>query len=247
MTTATTDATARRPVIGICARTAPVVLQGADLRVSLALASHVQFLANAGSSPVLLPLTPGIEQIVERLDGLLIPGGPDLDPALYGAPRHERARTGDPAEDRAEHALLRAALAAGIPVLGICRGMQLINVCRGGTLHQHLPEAVGNNDHCPQKDEYTLGKQLLTLQPGSRAAGIFRTGPAEIACHHHQGVDRIGDDLIATARAADGVIEMVEAVDHPFVVGVQWEAGQTPDERFHQALSEAASRIRLVS
>lgn len=230
------------PVIGICARTAPVALQGIDMTVSLALQAHVDFLAAAGCAPVLLPLLPGVEDVIGQLGGLLVPGGPDVDPALYGGTAHPMTRTGSPVMDAAELALIKGALGAGLPILAICRGMQLLNVHCGGTLHQHLPEITGSDRHCPRTGAFTLGRHHLDTKPGSRIAGIFGDGTAETSCHHHQAIDQIGTGLVATAWAPDGVIEVVEATEHPFVIGVQWEAGHTADERLHRALAEAARR-----
>ncbi|KAB2343608.1 gamma-glutamyl-gamma-aminobutyrate hydrolase family protein [Actinomadura rudentiformis] len=229
-----------RPVIGICARTAPVTLQGTDMTVSLAFQPHIDILDSVGCTPLLIPLLPGIERILGQLDGLLIPGGPDVDPALYGGTAHPKTRGASPAMDAAELALVKAALDAGLPILGICRGMQLLNVLRGGTLHQHLPEITGDDGHCPESETFTLGRHRLELKPGSRIAQILGDGTAEAVCHHHQAIDRIGTDLTATAWAPDGVIEAVEAIDHPFAVGVQWEAGHTGNEWLYLALAQAA-------
>ena len=233
---------AGRPVIGICARTAPVTLQGIDMTVSLTLQPHVDFLASAGCTPVLLPLLPCVEHLIGQLGGLLVPGGPDVDPALYGGTAHPRTRTGSPVMDAAELALVKGALSAGLPILAICRGMQLLNVHCGGTLHQHLPEITGNDGHCPQTGPFTLGRHRLDLKPGSRIAGILGDGTPETSCHHHQGINQLGTGLTATAWAPDGIIEAVEATGHPFAIGVQWEAGHTADERLHLALAEAARR-----
>jgi putative glutamine amidotransferase len=240
MSSAVNGSAGARPVIGICARTAPVTLQGTDMVVSFALQSHVDFLTAAGCAPVLLPLRPGVERMIGLLDGLLVPGGPDVDPSLYGATVHPRTRTGSPVVDAAELDLVTAALGAGMPVLAICRGMQLLNVLRGGTLHQHLPEITGHDGHFPQTAAFTLGRHRLDLKPGSRIADILAGGEPETACRHHQAIDRIGTGLTATAWTADGTIEVVEATDHPFAIGVQWEAGQTTDERLHLALADAA-------
>ncbi|MFI6526767.1 gamma-glutamyl-gamma-aminobutyrate hydrolase family protein [Streptomyces uncialis] len=229
-----------RPVIGICARRAPVVLQGLDLTVSLVIQPHVDLLAAAGCTPVVVPLVPGAEHLVERLDGLLVPGGPDVDPSLYGQGAHPMTRAVGPAMDTAELALLDGAYRAGLPVLAVCRGMQLLNVHRGGTLHQHLPEVTGDDGHCPSTGTHTFGRQRLEVRPGSRIAEVYDGDPPDAACHHHQAVDRLGTGLTATAWAPDGVVEAVEATDRPFVVGVQWEAGQIADERLHRALAEAA-------
>jgi putative glutamine amidotransferase len=118
--------------------------------------------------------------------------------------------------------------------------MQLLNVHFGGTLHQHLPEVTGTDRHCPPAGK--LGSVRLNLQPGSSLATIFGDDVPAAACHHHQGVARIGGGLAVTARAADGVVEAIEVREHPFAVGVQWEAGQTDDERLHHALATAARR-----
>ncbi|WP_221761068.1 gamma-glutamyl-gamma-aminobutyrate hydrolase family protein [Kibdelosporangium aridum] len=231
-----------RPVIGICARTAPVTLQGATMMVNLALQSHVDYLAAAGCTPVLIPLLPGAGQVLSGLDGLLIPGGPDLDPALYGATPHLTTRTGSPAMDAAELALVREALDIGMPTLAICRGMQLLNVLHGGTLHQHLPEVTGNDGHCPEPT-VSFGRHPLETKPGSRIAQILADDDApETACRHHQAIDQIGAGLIPTGWSPDGVVEVLEVAHHPFAIGVQWEAGQTEDQRLHHALAEAAER-----
>lgn len=230
---------ARRPVVGICARTAPVTLLGFDVTVSLTFQRHVDLIVSAGCIPVLLPVLPGVEDSVGQLDGLLVPGGADVDPALYGGTAHPTTRTGDPAAEAAELALLKEALDAGLPVLAVCRGVQLLNVHRGGTLHQHLPDVTGDDGHRPE-GAFELGRHRLDLKRGSRIAEIFGDDPPETCCHHHQAIDRIGTGLTATAWAPDGVIEAVEAVDHPFAIGVQWEAERTGDERLHQALAEAA-------
>jgi putative glutamine amidotransferase len=231
-----------RPVIGICARTAPVTLQGTDMTVSLAFQPHVDFLASAGCTSVLLPLLPGGEHIIGQLDGLLVPGGPDVDPALYGGTAHPRTRGANPVMDAAELAMVKGALSAGLPILAICRGMQLLNVHCGGTLHQHLPEITGHDGHRPEAETFTLGRQRLNLKPGSRIAEIFGEDTPETSCHHHQAINQIGTGLTATAWAPDGIIEAVEAIDHPFAIGVQWEVGHTGDDRLYLALAEAARR-----
>ncbi|MEV6835741.1 gamma-glutamyl-gamma-aminobutyrate hydrolase family protein [Streptomyces sp. NPDC051133] len=233
-------ASAGRPVVGICARTAPVTLQGSDMVVSLALQTHVAYLAAAGCTPLLLPLLPGVERLVDRLDGLLVPGGPDLDPELYGADPHPVTRVMSPDADRAELTLVRTALEARLPVLAICRGMQLLNVLHGGSLHQHLPDVTGHDGHRPGTPDFTLGRHRLKLEPGSRIAGVLDEDEPETACHHHQAVDRLGAGLTATGWAQDGTVEVVEVTGHPFAIGVQWEAGQTADKRLHEALARAA-------
>lgn len=195
-----------RPVIGICARTAPITLQNQGIVVSLTLQAHVDLLAAAGCTPVLLPLLPGSEDIIGQLDGLLIPGGPDLDPALYGGIAHPRTRGVNLVMDAAELVLVNQALSVGLPLLAICRGMQLLNVQAGGSLHQHLPEVTGNDRHCPETQTFTLGKNRLDLKPDSLISAILGEDVREASCHHHQAIDRLGAGLTATAWASDGII-----------------------------------------
>jgi putative glutamine amidotransferase len=233
-----TQQSAGRPVIGICARTAPVTWLKFDMLATLIPQVYVDLLASAGCAPVLLPLQPGIEHIIGRLDGLLLPGGGDVDPALYGATAHPKTGGVSQATDAAELALLEGALSTGLPFFGICRGLQVLNVLRGGTLHQYLPEITGSSGHQPEPGAF--GTQSLNLQPGSHIAGIFGGDTAEVSCYHHQSIDQLGTGLVTTAWAKDGIIEAVEAVDHPFAVGVQWHADQIGDERPFLAFAEAA-------
>lgn len=225
-------------VIGICTRTAAVSWMNFDMLATLIPQVYVDLLASAGCLPVLLPLLPGIGHIVSRLDGLVLPGGGDVDPKLYGATAHSRTRGVSPATDTAELEVLEQALSTGLPFFGICRGLQVLNVLRGGTLHQYLPEFTGNHSHEPEPGE--LGTQRLNLAPGSRLAAIFGSDTVEVPCHHHQAIDRLGAGLAVTAWAQDGIIEAVEAVDHPFAVGVQWHADQIGDGRPFRAFTEAA-------
>jgi putative glutamine amidotransferase len=227
-----------RPVIGICARVAAVTWLNFDVTATLLPRMYTDLLASVGCTPVLLPLTPGIGQVIGRLDGLLLPGGGDVDPARYGAAPHPKTAGVDASTDAAEFALLEAALRTGVPFLGICRGLQVLNVLRGGTLHQYLPDLTGNATHEPRPGEF--GTQQLKLQPGSHLARIFGGGTTEVPCFHHQAIDRLGTGLTATAWAQDGVVEAVEAAGHPFAVGVQWHADKIGDERPFLAFAGAA-------
>ena len=177
----------------------------------------------AGGLPVLL--TPRAEGVaaVDRIDALVLSGGPDVDPQRYGADRHPR--TGDPRAERdaAEIAMLHRALDRGIPVLGVCRGLQLLNVALGGTLVQHLPDAVGHDGHNPCPGVF--GTTMVNLVAGGRVATAVGTTVA-VQCHHHQALDRLADGLVVTGRADDGSVEAVELDGRPFVVGVQWHPEQ---------------------
>jgi putative glutamine amidotransferase len=230
-------------VIGVCARVAQVNWLKFELSATLVPQAYVDLLSAAGCLPVLLPLLPGVENVIARLDGLLLPGGADVDPALYGAPTHPKTSGVSQATDAAELALLERALSTGLPFFGICRGLQILNVLRGGTLHQYLPDIIGDTGHQPQPG--TFGAQLLDLKPGSHIARIFGSETTEVPCYHHQAIDRLGDGLVVTAQAKDGIIEAVEAVDQPFAVAVQWHADQIADERPFLAFAEAARRASV--
>jgi putative glutamine amidotransferase len=181
---------------------------------------------------------PGIEAAVSRLDALIISGGPDIDPVRYGARPGPLTTVVRPGRDAAELALLRAALDGGVPVLGICRGMQLMNVALGGTLIQHLPDVVGHDGHSPTPG--AMGEHEVTVEPASRLARVLGPGTRVVPTHHHQGLDRLGAGLTATAWAPDGTIEAVE-LDAPFVLGVQWHPEAGGDPALFDALIEAAT------
>lgn len=176
----------------------------------------------AGGIPVLLP--PGEEDPQEwltRLDGLILAGGVDLSPSCYGADPHPQTEQWDPERDQTEMGLLQAALSWPHPVLGICRGMQLLNVVSGGSLIQHLPAwstAVehrrGTGDPIPHAVRLEAGSRLAQMYGGEEEM--------EIVSWHHQGIERLGEGLRAVSWAADGLIEAVEGQNHPWLVGVQW-------------------------
>lgn len=227
-----------RPVVGICAHSGRVKVAIFDRHVTFVPQEFVDRLNALGCVPVLLPPLPGVEHVIDRLDGLLLLAGPDVDPASYSAQRHPKTVRIDPGRDAAEFALLDAALRTGLPILGVCRGLQLLNVFRKGTLHQHLPEITGHDGHMPGANAY--GQQRVRLELGSHLARILGGGTAVVPCHHHQAIDRLGVGLTATAWADDGTVEAVEATDHPFALALQWHAEESADERPFQALAEAA-------
>lgn len=176
------------------------------------------------------------------MNAVVLTGGPDIDPMHYGAERDARTRTGAPERDEFELVLARRAIDRGVPLLGICRGMQLLNVALGGTLHQHLPDVVGHGRH--QRSSHAPGDDdhAVRLTPGSRAAraaGVTRMGFAE--SQHHQGVDRVGAGLVASGWAvADGLPVTIELPGAPFVLGVQWHPEVDDGSRLMAGLLEAA-------
>ena len=227
------------PVIGISAYSEVARWRAWEQRATLLPQNYVDRVAQAGGVPVLLPPVPGIEAAIAHLDGLIISGGPDVEPWRYGAEPDPTVVT-RPDRDAAEFALFEAALAAGLPVLGICRGMQLINVALGGTLIQHLPDVFGHDEHSPVADG--MGEHKVSVAASTGLADLAGAGLHAVPTHHHQGIDRLADGLVATAWAQDGLIEAFERPGHPFLIGVQWhpEAGQ--DGALFRALTQAARR-----
>jgi putative glutamine amidotransferase len=251
--------TAHRPTIGISTaelrvaeRVSPLP-QGEPARRELALGLvYVAAIVRAGGLPVVLPpLTAGLAgPLLDGLDGLCIPGGPDIHPRLYGHPAHEMLGPTEPELDAFELALVTQALERRRPVLGICRGAQMINVALGGTLHQHLPACV--SDALPHRQDADLARPTHRVQvaSGSRLAGALGRDVAEVNSLHHQAIDRLGEGLEAVAWAPDGVVEGVEGTGDAFLLGVQWHAEglmERPEERLLLGAFVAAAAERVVA
>ena len=201
--------------------------------------SYTRAVERAGGTPVILPPVPAdsVARLAEGLDGIVFTCGTDVSPALYDAAPHEQTDPPNRRRDRFEVSLVRAAIDAQLPFLAICRGMHILNVARGGTLIQHLPDAVGHSRHAP--DPYKMAPHEVYLNAGSTVGqrlGSQARGPAL----HHQAIQRTGERLVTVAWADDQVIEAVELQDHPFGVGVQWHPEEGDDLRLFEALVEAA-------
>jgi putative glutamine amidotransferase len=178
---------------------------------------YVAALENAGVEVVLIP--PGSRTELGDLDGLVLSGGIDVNPALYGQERHPKADVPDDARDSTELTLLREALDRDVPVLAICRGMQLFNVAHGGTLTQHIEETSTHQRYDQPKPQAVHSAEV---QPGSRLSEITGAGAVQVNSRHHQAVADVGDGLVVSALSADGVVEGVERPDKKFAVAVQW-------------------------
>lgn len=233
-----------RPIIGITGYLTPATWGvWHDVPTALIPADYPAAVMLSGGRPVILPpddqdINDDGGSVLSVLDGLVLAGGPDLDPELYGA---ERAPLTDiqPERDRAEMALVRGALERDLPILGVCRGMQLLTVAAGGRLHQHLPDVLGHEKHRPAPGVY--GEHQARFTPGSRIAGLM-ADDVGIHCYHHQGVADAGT-LTVTGRTEDDLAEAVEHPDRRFVLGVQWHPELTRDRRLFGALVEAAREV----
>lgn len=208
----------RRPVIGIAGYSEPARWDMWDTRATLIHQSYVDGIAGHGARVVVLPPDTVDGDVVDLLDGLVLPGGADVDPAYYGRPPHPSAEPPRPDRDVGELLLLRAALARDIPVLGGCRGLHLLVVVAGGDVHQHLPDVLGHDRHMPADGGF--GEHEVVFADGSLAAAIHGRR-AVVNSHHHQGIADAGT-LTVTGRADDGLIEAVEDPAKRFVLGVQW-------------------------
>lgn len=215
-----------RPLIGICAAWDRAAWSFWDEDAALVSGSYLSAVRRAGGLPVLLapePLAPAdVESLSARIDGLLLIGGADLEPACYGQTATARTEATFPLRDKFELSLARAAFARDMPVLGICRGLQILNVATGGNLHQHLADA-GFAEHRPLPG--SLGKDTFhtaVLEAASLLAAT-ESGPVTVNSHHHQGVDRVGDGGRVVARSEpDGLVEAIEWPGMHYALGVQW-------------------------
>ena len=229
----------RRPVVGLTTYLQDAAWGVWNTRAALLPAEYVSMVVSAGATPVLLPPHGTDTQVLDLLDGLILTGGADVGPERYGAEPHVRTQS-QPWRDEHEFTLLAAARDRGLPVLGICRGLQVINAAAGGTLHQHVPEVVGTDAYQPAPGEY--GEVVARTVPGTRIAQIV--GESVTApCYHHQSVDRVGDGLTVTAQADDGTIEVLEGPEgQPWLLAVQWHPEHNRvDVRVMRAFVEAAA------
>jgi putative glutamine amidotransferase len=232
-----------RPLVGITTYAEPDVSWGAwRLPAALIPLSYVRAIDAAGGRPLLVPpVAEGVDETLDALDGLLFSGGADVDPATYGHEPHPQTGGVRPERDRAELALLAAALERDLPVLAVCRGSQLLNVARGGDLVQHLPEVVGDEKH--RHTPGVFADHEVEVEPRSLLGAILgeRT---PVKSHHHQGFGRLGAGLVATAHAEDGTLEALEDPSRRFALGVLWHPEEGEDAALFAALVEQARAYR---
>ena len=220
-----------------------------DTPAFLLSAEYVQSVQRAGGIVLMIPpddaLLDDPSPILDRIDGLILAGGADIDPDTYGAERHPETTGTVPERDRTEVALLRAAIERDLPVLGICRGMQLLNVARGGTLIQHLPDTLDHEEHRRNPGSFDGSEHDVALEPGSLAANAAGEDVHEVRSHHHQAIAALGDGLVITGRSSlDDLPEAVELPTCAFVLGVQWHPEVDPGSRVVEAF---VSRVRELA
>jgi putative glutamine amidotransferase len=224
-----------RPVIGITAYREQCRFGVWDLPAVLIPADYTSKVEAAGGIALVLP--PGAPPaVLDRLDGIVLSGGADVEPHRYGAETDAATVGTRPDRDEGELALLRAALDRDLPVLAICRGMQLLAVATGGALHQHVPDVVGTERHRPALGTY--GRHRIRIEPGTRLHALLGES-AEVNSHHHQSVAD-ASKAVATAWADDGIIEAIEIPDRSFALGVQWHPEALDDLRLFEALVDQA-------
>ena len=232
-----------RPLIGITSYEPEEVRTGVWVfSAALIPSAYVDAVTRAGGRPLVVPpVEEGVEETLDALDGVLFSGGEDLDPEHYGAERHPETKGVDEARDRAELALLRAALERDMPVLAVCRGSQILNVALGGDLVQHLPEIVGHDEHRHTPGEFT--DHDVRIEPASRLGSLIG-GETAVKSHHHQGFGRLGEGLREVAWAPDDTVEGLENPAKRFALGVLWHPEAGEDGALFEALIEEARRYR---
>ena len=230
-----------RPIIGITSYAQPAQWGHWELPAALVPLHYVESVERAGGRALLVPpSTDGVDETLDVLDGVVFSGGIDVDPATYGAERDPRTDPAQAHRDAGELALLTRALERDIPTLAICRGLQLLNVARGGDLVQHLPDDVGHDGH-----RATLGafsEHGVDVKEGTRLAEIIGARHGMVQSSHHQGVGRVGAGLVETAWADDGSLEGLEDPDRRFAVAVLWHPEMEDDKRLFEALVDEARR-----
>jgi putative glutamine amidotransferase len=218
---------------------------GEPPKLEVALATqYPEAIERAGGVPVIVPLLrpKAIAALLDRVDGVCLPGGPDLQPSVYGEEPHPELGPTEPRVDAVELALVRAADRLGLPILGICRGMQVLNVARGGALHQHLPDVVGDHLEHRQPDHGSVTTHRVETAPHSRLRSTLGGPVLEVNSFHHQAVRTLGKGLVATAWAEDGTIEAIEHPGERLILGVQWHAeGLRAHSPLFDLLVEAAA------
>jgi putative glutamine amidotransferase len=231
-----------RPVIGITSYAEQARWGQWNLPAALIPLSYVHAVEAAGGRPLLVPPSEeGVEETLDALDGILFSGGGDIDPAVYGSEPHPATGGVRTERDRAELALLEGALARDMPLLAVCRGSQVLNIARGGDLVQHLPEVVGDEKH--KETPGVFSEHEVEVSQESRLGALVGER-STVKSSHHQGLGRIGEGLVVTARADDGTIEGIEDPSLRFALGVLWHPEEGDATALFRTLVEEAREYR---
>jgi len=235
--------------IGICAAVERVRREPWDEVVTMVQRTYPAAVQRAGALALIVPPDDAVldtpDALLDRIDGLLLAGGADVDPSSYGAAPHPEAGVVWPERDRFEIALIRRAIEREMPVLGACRGMEILNVALGGTLHQHLPDVIGSDRH--RHTPGVFADHEVTLEPGSLAARAAGGERGLVKSHHHQGIAELGHGLVATGWSPDdGLIEAIELPGERYVLGVLWHPEEDEASGVIASLVDAA-RVKVGS
>jgi putative glutamine amidotransferase len=233
-----------RPVIGICAAIESAKWAAWEVLVNLSPRTYSLAVQRAGGIALILPpddvVAESPDELLDMIDALILAGGSDLDPASYGAKPHPETRNTRPERDRFEIALGTRALERDMPVLGICRGMEMLNVIRGGTINQHL-SGLELHRHTPG----VFTDHRVRLEPGSLAERVVGAELTEVKSAHHQGLEELGENVVASGLADDGLVEAIELPDRDFAVGVLWHPEEDEQSRVVGSLvDEARDRLK---
>jgi putative glutamine amidotransferase len=236
----------QRPAVGICTALESARWGMWEQQAALLAFGYISAIQRAGALAIMIPPDPELvddpDEILDRVDGLILAGGADIDPSAYGAEPHPATKGSVPQRDEPEIAIARRAIERDLPVLGICRGMQLINVARGGTLVQHLPEHLGHQEHRRSVGSFDDADHKVELSEGTLAMRVVGETHHDTKSHHHQGVDRLGEGLrVSAISVLDGLPEAIELPDRRFVLGVQWHPEADGESPVIDALVAAAS------
>ncbi|WP_328996714.1 gamma-glutamyl-gamma-aminobutyrate hydrolase family protein [Kribbella sp. NBC_01245] len=238
------DSKKKRPRIGITTYLEPTIWGVWHRDAALLPRVYLDAIDAAGGVPLLLPPVGTDPDVLDILDGLVIAGGCDIDPAGYGAEAHPETVDTRPGRDQHEAILIHAALQRDLPLLAICRGLQMLNVALGGTLHQHLPDVVAHHNHRPEPAVF--GSTEVKIEPDSLTYDVLGD-TTTVQCYHHQAIDKVAKELRVTARSGDGTIEAVELPGKGFALGVQWHPEEFPDDlRLFTALVAEAQKERAA-
>jgi len=231
-----------RPIIGITGELEAARWGNWIREAVVSPVSYARAVERSGGTPVILPPVPAtsVPVLIAGLGGLLLTGGRDVDPSLYDEAPHDQTDIPDHRRDRFELILTRAAIEADLPFLAIGRGMHILNVARGGTLIQHLPDRLGSESHKPDPVKMTIHD--VQISAASKVGRVLGAA-AQVPAAHHQAIDRIGGGLLTVAWTPDQVVEAVELQGHRFGIGVQWHPEESDDARIFEALVAAAKTV----